>query len=156
MEGRVCDLRDFRDGLPCDALDLVAANPPYRIGGQRRQVGQAACHEVGTTLEDFFSAAAWSLKTRGRFALVQLPERFTDAVKLGIRHQLELKRLQRKLKITFIYVTHDQEEALAEFVKGGKPGLEVLPPLCMYNPDGSFSRETLAYYALKGDETHGK
>ena len=45
---------------------------------------------------------------------------------------------------------------LAEFVKGGKPGLEVLPPLCMYNPDGSFSRETLAYYALKGDETHGK
>ena len=26
--------------------------------------------------------------------------------------QLELKRLQRKLKITFIYVTHDQEEAL--------------------------------------------
>ena len=26
--------------------------------------------------------------------------------------QLELKRLQRKLNITFIYVTHDQEEAL--------------------------------------------
>lgn len=26
--------------------------------------------------------------------------------------QLELKRLQKKLNITFIYVTHDQEEAL--------------------------------------------
>ena len=26
--------------------------------------------------------------------------------------QLELKQLQRKLGITFIYVTHDQEEAL--------------------------------------------
>ena len=26
--------------------------------------------------------------------------------------QLELKRLQRKLNITFLYVTHDQEEAL--------------------------------------------
>ncbi len=26
--------------------------------------------------------------------------------------QIELKRLQRKLGITFVYVTHDQEEAL--------------------------------------------
>ena len=26
--------------------------------------------------------------------------------------QLELKRLQREMNITFIYVTHDQEEAL--------------------------------------------
>jgi spermidine/putrescine transport system ATP-binding protein len=26
--------------------------------------------------------------------------------------QVELKRLQKKLGITFIYVTHDQEEAL--------------------------------------------
>ena len=134
------------------ALDLVAANPPYRIGGRRRQVGQAACHETGTTLEDFFAAAAWSLKTRGRFALVQLPERFTDAVKLGIRYQLELKRLQW----VHAYVDRPAWIFLAEFVKGGKPGLEVLPPLCMYDPDGSYSRETLAYYALKGDETHGK
>ena len=26
--------------------------------------------------------------------------------------QVELKRLQKKLGITFVYVTHDQEEAL--------------------------------------------
>ena len=33
-------------------------------------------------------------------------------MKLRKQMQVELKRLQRKLKITFIYVTHDQEEAL--------------------------------------------
>lgn len=33
-------------------------------------------------------------------------------MKLRKQMQMELKRLQRKLKITFIYVTHDQEEAL--------------------------------------------
>ena len=33
--------------------------------------------------------------------------------KLRQQMQLELKRLQRKLGITFIYVTHDQEEALS-------------------------------------------
>ena len=32
--------------------------------------------------------------------------------KLRKRMQLELKQLQRKLGITFIFVTHDQEEAL--------------------------------------------
>lgn len=33
-------------------------------------------------------------------------------MKLRKQMQVELKRLQRKLKITFVYVTHDQEEAL--------------------------------------------
>ncbi len=33
-------------------------------------------------------------------------------LKLRKQMQLELKRLQRELNITFIYVTHDQEEAL--------------------------------------------
>lgn len=33
-------------------------------------------------------------------------------LKLRQEMQLELKRLQRELKITFLYVTHDQEEAL--------------------------------------------
>ena len=156
MEGRVAarvaDLRDYRQALPCDAMDLVAANPPYRIGGRKRQIGQAACHEVETSLEDFFAAASFALKTRGRFALVQLPERFTDAVKLGLQYQLELKRLQW----VHAYVDRPAWIFLAEFVKGGKPGLEVLPPLCMYEKDGSFSRQTLEYYALKGDTAHGK
>ncbi len=34
-------------------------------------------------------------------------------LKLRKEMQIELKRLQRKLKITFIYVTHDQDEALS-------------------------------------------
>ena len=34
-------------------------------------------------------------------------------LKLRKEMQVELKRLQRKLKITFIYVTHDQDEALS-------------------------------------------
>lgn len=151
VEAKVLDLRDYKQ-LPCDALDLVAANPPYRIGGRQRQVGQAACHEVGTTLEDFFRAAAYALKTKGRFALVQLPERFTDAVKLGLQYHLELKRLQW----VHSYVDRPAWIFLAEFVKGGRPGLDVLPPLIMYNEDGSYSRQTLVYYGKEEAEEHGK
>ena len=45
---------------------------------------------------------------------VLLPDEPLGALDLKLRKQmqLELKRLQRKLNITFIYVTHDQEEAL--------------------------------------------
>ena len=53
-----------------------------------------ACHEVGVTLEDFIKAAAFALKTRGRLAMVQLPDRFTDALRLADRYHLEIKRLQ--------------------------------------------------------------
>ena len=46
-------------------------------------------------------------------------------LKLRKEMQIELKRLQRKLKITFIYVTHDQDEALSmsdriAIIKNGK------------------------------------
>ena len=33
-------------------------------------------------------------------------------LKLRKQMQIELKRLQKKLEITFVYVTHDQEEAM--------------------------------------------
>ncbi len=136
------DLRDYRSFVRSESMDLVLANPPYRIGGRRRQQATAACHETTATMEDFFRVAAYALRTKGRFALVQLPDRFTDAVRLGIRYQLELKRLQW----VHSYADRPAWIFLAEFVKGGKPGLEVLPPLLMYEKDGSYSRETLAYY----------
>ena len=145
VRAEVLDLRAINTLVQSESMDLVAANPPYRIGGRQRQIATAACHEVGTTLEDFFRAASFALKTKGRFALVQLPERFTDAVKLGLKYQLELKRLQW----VHSYVDRPAWIFLAEFVKGGHPGLEVLPPLVMYNKDGSYSRDCLAYYGLE-------
>lgn len=142
VEAKKMDVRELKHFLPGESMDLVLANPPYRIGGRQRRIGREACHEVGTTLEDFFQAASYTLKTKGRFALVQLPERFTEAVLLGEKHQLELKKLQ------WVHAKADRTAwiFLAEFVKGGHPGLAVLPPLIMYNPDGSYTRDTLTYY----------
>lgn len=47
------DLRNYKQLLQPESMDLVAANPPYRNSGNVRQVGTAACHEVTSTLEDF-------------------------------------------------------------------------------------------------------
>ena len=56
-------------------------------------------------------AIARSLINQPRVLLLDEPLGALD-LKLRKQMQLELKRLQRELNITFIYVTHDQEEAL--------------------------------------------
>jgi tRNA1Val (adenine37-N6)-methyltransferase len=144
VEARCLDIRNLKDQEPSESFDLVVANPPYRIGGRRRTIGTAACHEIDTTLEDFFQVAAYMVKYRGRFALVQLPERFTEAVSLGHKYDLELKKLQW----VHSFVNKPAWIFLGEFVKGGGPGLEVLPPLIMYNNDGSYTAGTLEAYGM--------
>lgn len=56
-------------------------------------------------------AIARALINRPKVLLLDEPLGALD-LKLRKQMQFELKRLQRKLNITFIYVTHDQEEAL--------------------------------------------
>ena len=82
------------------ALDLVSltgldARRPHQLsGGQKQRV-----------------ALARALVCRPKVLLLDEPLSALDA-KLRHAMQLELKRLQRQLGITFVFVTHDQEEAL--------------------------------------------
>jgi spermidine/putrescine transport system ATP-binding protein len=68
--------------------------PEQLSGGQRQRV-----------------AIARALVNQPKVLLLDEPLSALD-LKLRKQMQVELKRLQRKLGITFIYVTHDQEEAL--------------------------------------------
>jgi spermidine/putrescine transport system ATP-binding protein len=83
-----------------EMLELVQLNgydkryPSQLSGGQKQRV-----------------AIARALINRPKVLLLDEPLGALD-LKLRKEMQLELKNLQRKLGITFIYVTHDQEEAL--------------------------------------------
>ena len=57
------------------------------------------------------SRSARALVNRPRVLLLDEPLGALD-LKLRKEMQLELKQLNKRLGITFIYVTHDQEEAL--------------------------------------------
>jgi len=107
-----------------DALDMVQM-PGLAIrriselsGGQQQRV-----------------ALARSLVNRPRVLLLDEPLSSLD-LKLRLQMQEELKRLQRELATTFIYVTHDQGEALAMSdrvgVMDGGRLLQVGPPMDIY------------------------
>lgn len=83
-----------------EALELVQLSgyekrmPDELSGGQRQRV-----------------AIARAIVNRPAVLLLDEP---LGALDLQLRHQMqiELKRLQKRLGVTFIYITHDQEEAL--------------------------------------------
>ena len=83
-----------------EMMDLVQLTgfekryPSQLSGGQKQRV-----------------AIARALINKPKVLLLDEPLGALD-LKLRKQMQLELKRLQKKLNITFIYVTHDQEEAL--------------------------------------------
>jgi len=74
--------------------DIAGRKPSQLSGGQRQRV-----------------ALARALINRPRVLLLDEPLGALD-LKLRQQMQLELKTIQHKLGITFVFVTHDQEEAL--------------------------------------------
>ncbi|HEX8086240.1 MAG TPA: ABC transporter ATP-binding protein [Solirubrobacteraceae bacterium] len=89
-----------RRGRANEALEMVQLGahgerkPGQLSGGQRQRV-----------------ALARAIVNRPRVLLLDEPLGALD-LKLRQGMQLELKRIQREVGITFVYVTHDQEEAL--------------------------------------------
>jgi putative spermidine/putrescine transport system ATP-binding protein len=83
-----------------EALEMVrlpglgARRPGQLSGGQRQRV-----------------ALARAIVNRPRVLLLDEPLGALD-LKLRQEMQVELKRIQQEVEITFVYVTHDQEEAL--------------------------------------------
>jgi putative spermidine/putrescine transport system ATP-binding protein len=92
--------REDRRRRVLDALDMVrlpefgARKPAQLSGGQRQRV-----------------ALARALVMRPKVLLLDEPLGALD-LKLRQAMQIELKEIQQEVGLTFIYVTHDQEEAL--------------------------------------------
>lgn len=73
-------------------------------------------------------------------------------LKLRKDMQIELKRIQQSLEITFIYVTHDQEEALTMsdtvVVMNNGDIQQIGSPVDIYNEPKTHSLPTLSVKAI--------
>jgi putative spermidine/putrescine transport system ATP-binding protein len=114
------------------ALDLVklgklGARRPHQLsGGQRQRV-----------------ALARAIVTRPRVLLLDEPLSALDKA-LRVDMQVELKRIQREVGITTIFVTHDQEEALTlsdriGILRDGRLVQEGPPEEIYDNPNSEFA-----------------
>jgi spermidine/putrescine transport system ATP-binding protein len=112
-----------------DALDLVDLST---LGS--RKVGQLSGGQQQRV------ALARALVNRPKLLLLDEPMSALDA-KLRKQMQLELKRIQAEVGITFLYVTHDQEEAMtmsdriAVMMDGHVEGLDA--PQMLYDHPGT-------------------
>jgi spermidine/putrescine transport system ATP-binding protein len=87
--------RRVRDAMTLvDLVGFESRKPPQMSGGQQQRV-----------------ALARALVNHPKVLLLDEPLGALD-LKLRKQMQLELKRIQQEVGITFIYVTHDQEEAM--------------------------------------------
>ncbi|MEY3937667.1 MAG: hypothetical protein RL659_508 [Pseudomonadota bacterium] len=118
--------------------DLSHRLPANLSGGQQQRV-----------------ALARAIVLRPRLLLLDEPLSNLDA-KLRVEMRAELRRLQRQIGITMIYVTHDQDEALSlsdriVIMRGGKIEQLGTPPDIYQHPATAFVASFMGYDNLFDD-----
>ena len=138
------DYRQTLTQLPGGAWDVVVANPPYYQPERGRCSVQKslARQEVAATLADVLKAARRLVRFRGRVALVHRADRMVDVLTAMRAANLEPKRMQ----LVQPRAGAPANLLLIEGIHGGRPGLEVLAPLMVYEADGSYTGQLRACY----------
>jgi len=140
------DLKNAAQIFGREIFNVVVSNPPYmRINEGKINPDAAiamARHEVAATLSDVVKAASELLCFGGRFFMVYRTLRLADAL-----WEMKNRALEPKI-IRFIHPKAGSAPNLFLIMaqKGGGPGVDVLPPLVVYNDDGSYTEEILTIY----------
>ncbi len=120
-------------------VDLVVSNPPYRRLGSGRisadRQKAVARHELRVNLASLLSTAYRMLDKSGRFAIIYPSLRTVDLVTTMRSVGIEPKSM------TMIH-SNTAGPARLVFVSGvksGGTGLEISPPIYLYNEDGAYT-----------------
>lgn len=145
------DVRDIKSYVSCGSFDTVTCNPPYMEAGSgllnATDEVTWARHEVMCTLADVLFAASWSVKSGGRVCLIHRPNRMADLLSGMRQNRLEPKRFRA------VYPKPGEKATmiLVEGLLDGKPGMDVLPPLYIYDEQGRETEEIKRIYGRTED-----
>jgi len=136
------DIKDMPKQLGYSKFDVVTCNPPYfpvKEGSiiNEREPFAIARHEIHVTLDEVVKIASDLVRPGGKAAFVHRPGRLMELLTAMRKHKLEPKRLR------FVYSKMGKEAntILIEGMKDAQPDLKILPPLFVYNDDGSYTDE---------------
>lgn len=147
------DFRRCPSLIPPESFDVVVCNPPFFSLGSGRpsscDQARRARHQVLAGLEDVCAAAAYAVRNRGTVAIIYPAEKVGEAIILGKKQRLEIKRLR------FVYSYPEKNEearlVLVEYCKNGGEGSKVAPPLYIYQQkNGAFTEEMENFYQGNG------
>ncbi len=146
------DIREVKTLFQPQSFTLVISNPPYIKAGNGvvNDLSQRAIsrHEVTCKLEDVVYAASYLLRDKGRFTMVNKPERIADCIELMHKYGIEPKKIQ------LVYPKADKPPSamLIEGIKGAKEGLRFMRPIIVMNESGEYTCQVNSIYSDEGED----
>ena len=135
------DIADFDPKNIEDGIDCITVNPPYflRDSGKQNQnpnLAQAR-HTEHFSYRTLFSKAYDALKDGGKLFLIQRVQNFSEILYEMRCHKIEPKRI----RMVHSYADKEAMLFLAEGVKNGGVWMDCMPPLILYEADGTPTQE---------------
>lgn len=147
------DINQIETILPGACADLVVSNPPYWKAGEGKinsnQEEAMARHEITLTLEQLIFKSTYLLPSGGKLALIQRADRLQEVLHLLTTYRFAVHRLR---------TVHSRSRAearmiLLEAVKDSRQGTIIMPPLYIYQEDGTYSREIEEIYRSEEEKS---
>ncbi len=146
------DINKVEELFAPGSFDIVITNPPYMPLNSGRVTNSwsklISRYEWKVSLQGVVKAASYLLPTKGYLYMIHKPESITRLFVSLTEHNLPPK----EVKLVHSYISKDAEFILLKCTKGGKNIAKVLPPLIMYNSDGTFTEEFKSVYQEMGGE----
>ena len=131
------------------SFHVITTNPPYMIGEHGLKNDNEALyiarHEVLCTLDDVLRESARLLRPKGRFYMVHRPFRLPEILAKMTQYGIEPKRM----RLVHPYINKEPNMVLVEGMRGGRPRMQVEPPLVVYEKEGRYTQELLEMYGMQ-------
>jgi len=146
------DMKDAAQIFGRESFSIVVSNPPYMTLKEGRVSPNPeialARHEIKATLKDVATAAVELLKFGGCFYMIYRTVRLAEAI-----HELRSRNLEPKI-LKFVHPRAGESPNLFLIMakKGAASGLNVLPPMVLYDSHGTYTDEIKAMFFGKEQE----
>lgn len=142
------DIKEAGELFDNASFDVITTNPPYMIGEHglknEKEALYIARHEALCTLDDILRESARMLKVKGRFYMVHRPFRLPEILAKMSAYGIEPKRM----RLVYPYIDKEPNMVLLEGLRGGRPRMQVEPPLIVYQKDGEYTEELMKIYQI--------